>query len=1062
MRASLQQPDGDNLARLFLAFANANGGLPSDYQAKVQACIQEQHLLIPQAVGDDRIPLLCSVIAAASTIDTAGAWLGVGCDTMLIAGVGALLIPSVNVGTPAALLGWAVSCGAVETQLELVKLLTSFFKDIEPDLLLEASPLSPSSYQPAIIKARLEMVGIDDVCRFGTTEGIKKLSQQFIKQAINIVAARKAALAIALIDFVSEGAAERIQKVLAKGLELVVNASGIMDVFSSLAEKICGIFGGVELPIDLNGILTPRNPPGTLKFFPDDGHAEYTCPIDSNEASGDVTFKATKKICDKEKLSQVNVICPSNLKMSPETVNLSGEGGKDYRIDAVVVRNDGTQQANFSLNLKGDITNATMILLPFIGTLESKESKPIDAQFSCPTNGGQWNGQIELHRRSDDKIEDTSEISLTCTCVKKDCCGRCCQPGETPGQKCADAGGDPHLTTFDGLAYDFQAVGEFVLAKSLLPNDTFEVQIRTRPWFIVSVIQAVAMNVAGDRVGIYSDMNPSMRVNGVPTELAEGGEITLPLGGKIVRQVNEYTVSWPDESRVRITDGGYLNVKVSVPDAKKGQVIGLLGNADDNRQNDITIRDGASLGTQIEFTTLYPSYADSWRIGQQGSLFDYAPGETTETFTDRDFPRVRATAADFPTDVRSSAEKICREAGITDPVLLENCILDVALTGDVRFAQIPSDLAKPQEVASISEPPSMSYQTVQFRSTVYDDTTGQPLNAGQVSLTVDGNPLPHVTIRSISSDGTFETDLVPRGPAYQLEIKVDGYVTEKIFGLYDSAPDRVYLVPSGVNRADPIIVHATEYSPNGDGDGEALSNVNVFAQRHINQRQGDPVISAVTDQNGYAILWGSTSGSYTLEIQREGYITQYIDQATAYITTRTQTVTLKPVSELRGVRFRTVLTWDESPSDLDLHLTIPNFGKRSHVYYGFREGLAPWDNLDRDDASSFGPEAIIMSNPPGDYHSMSDSNYRYSVHDYSNRDSTSSQAPALSGARVEVYEYGQLVATYSVPNQEGTLWTVFEIDPAGRLIPINHMSYPSRPTSTVTDYWHILSQRDKN
>ena len=54
------------------------------------------------------------------------------------------------------------------------------------------------------------------------------------------------------------------------------------------------------------------------------------------------------------------------------------------------------------------------------------------------------------------------------------------------------------------------------------------------------------------------------------------------------------------------------------------------------------MRDGTVLGTNLAFETLYPKYADRWRITQKESLFDYEPGETTETFTDRNF-RLRAS-----------------------------------------------------------------------------------------------------------------------------------------------------------------------------------------------------------------------------------------------------------------------------------------------------------------------------------------------------------------------------------------------------------------------------------
>lgn len=40
--------------------------------------------------------------------------------------------------------------------------------------------------------------------------------------------------------------------------------------------------------------------------------------------------------------------------------------------------------------------------------------------------------------------------------------------------------GDPHLFTFDGLYYDFQAIGDFVLVRAL--DSDLEVQVRQGPW----------------------------------------------------------------------------------------------------------------------------------------------------------------------------------------------------------------------------------------------------------------------------------------------------------------------------------------------------------------------------------------------------------------------------------------------------------------------------------------------------------------------------------------------------------------------------------------------------
>ena len=146
---------------------------------------------------------------------------------------------------------------------------------------------------------------------------------------------------------------------------------------------------------------------------------------------------------------------------------------------------------------------------------------------------------------------------------------------------CDDDGhgwGDTHLVTFDGLAYDFQGVGEFIMVRSL--SDSLEVQARMKPWRgsrVVSVQNAVAMDVAGDRVGVYVDRTPALYVNGVPTELGAEG-MSLASGGAVVARPGFFDVSWPDGGRAEInTLGSYLNLKIWLPQDQQGLVEGLLG-----------------------------------------------------------------------------------------------------------------------------------------------------------------------------------------------------------------------------------------------------------------------------------------------------------------------------------------------------------------------------------------------------------------------------------------------------------------------------------------------------
>ena len=288
--------------------------------------------------------------------------------------------------------------------------------------------------------------------------------------------------------------------------------------------------------------------------------------------------------------------------------------------------------------------------------------------------------------------------SCVCTRLDKKPVDPC--NGEPGGN--GDSWGDVHLVTFDQLAYDFQAVGEFVLVRSL--DDGLEIQSRTKPWGssqLVSVNSAVAMRVAGDRVGFSVDHDPGLYVNGVAAAL-EQGATPLPAGGVVEAADGLYIITWPDGSSVRIRPlGDYFDLEVSVPGTRRGRVVGLLGNFDGIPENDLVTRNGKALDAAPTGEELYDLYGESWRITQGESLFDYVGGETTETFTDRTFPLAVVTADSVPAVSRQRAEQMCRASGVTDPILLDACIIDVALTGDESFAVAPARIPPPAGTVTI-------------------------------------------------------------------------------------------------------------------------------------------------------------------------------------------------------------------------------------------------------------------------------------------------------------------------------------------------------------------------
>ena len=149
-----------------------------------------------------------------------------------------------------------------------------------------------------------------------------------------------------------------------------------------------------------------------------------------------------------------------------------------------------------------------------------------------------------------------------------------------------------------------------------------------------------------------------------------------------------------------------------------------------------------------------------------------------------------------------------------------------------------------------------------------------------------------------------------------------------------------------------------------------------------------------------------------------------------------------PIAQAVPNKIKIVLTWGDTPSDLDSHLTGPlPDGGRFHMYYPYSDTNygSPWPDvvrLDLDDITSYGPEmTTVLNRAPGVY--------RFSVHDYTNRDSTYSYDLSYSGATVKLFMGGELEGTYYVPQgADGTTWTVFEIN-GNNVTTINAMSYDS-------------------
>ncbi|MFM6038159.1 MAG: beta strand repeat-containing protein, partial [Sphaerospermopsis kisseleviana] len=253
----------------------------------------------------------------------------------------------------------------------------------------------------------------------------------------------------------------------------------------------------------------------------------------------------------------------------------------------------------------------------------------------------------------------------------------------------------------------FQTVGEFTLVKST--TDDFEIQTRQQPWgssTSASANSAIAIKIGGQRIAIYANQTNPLLINGTAVTLPEGGLYAVGQN-LIIREGNKYSIVTANNDLILVDNRGtFLNINLGLADNRQGKVVGLLGNFNNNRNDDFALRDGTVIGGTITDQQLYGDYAASWRITQANSLFDYASGQTTATFTDLTFPRNIITTASLTPEQRAAAEQIARNAGITDPDVLEDIILDIFLSnGNTEFIQgALNGATNQQRIETVSAP----------------------------------------------------------------------------------------------------------------------------------------------------------------------------------------------------------------------------------------------------------------------------------------------------------------------------------------------------------------------
>lgn len=312
---------------------------------------------------------------------------------------------------------------------------------------------------------------------------------------------------------------------------------------------------------------------------------------------------------------------------------------------------------------------------------------------------------------------------------------------------------------------------------------------------------------------------------------------------------------------------------------------------------------------------------------------------------------------------------------------------------------------------------------------------GQVVNTSQVgvrnaavALVRQGETSPAFTTTT-NDTGGYVIRNIPSG-AYALRLSATGYTAREITGLNISANAR---------RADTLLGTANVTgqilnSQTGRGLAGATVSFNFGADTAI----ALTAVRATSDANGNFSIRNAPTGTFVCIVRASGFVPQVIRDV---VFNPTGTTTLPPATIVQrpaAGAFRIVLTWGQTPSDLDSYLTGLLTGTSRFIcYFGNQNPTNSNVSLDVDDVTSFGPETITIT-------AFRDGVYRYSVHNFSDQSANGFRGIVNSPARVQVYDNTGLIRDFSPPtppaNASGNTWRVFEINSSGAtrtITPIN-------------------------
>ncbi|MEZ9252262.1 tandem-95 repeat protein [Vibrio cyclitrophicus] len=413
--------------------------------------------------------------------------------------------------------------------------------------------------------------------------------------------------------------------------------------------------------------------------------------------------------------------------------------------------------------------------------------------------------------------------------------------------------------------------------------------------------------------------------------------------------------------------------------------------------------------------------ASNLSAGDNATVVDNGDGTFTVT-PDADFNG----NIDLSFDISDGTESIVANADLT-----VNPVNDLPTTSDV-YANVDEDnvitITQEQLLANAADIEGDDLVASDL-TLVGDDATIVDNGDGTFSITPSENFNGYIDVAYSISDGDtpiaanlgLTVDPVNDAPI----VSADVAITIEEDGSYTITQEELLQFATDIEDDDMTAIIGEQ------GDETTVTGTVLDAET------GSPVVGAdvtmtdnaghsyttVTDQSGHYSVSGPVVEQGTVTIEQEGSITSSFLVPAGEDTNGGVTA----ISEvLEETDMRIVVTWGESPRDMDNHLWLydtESGNELDHIYYRDMSHDLGEGNVvqqDVDDTNGGGPETITIPN-------YQDADMHYSVHNYTNR---SWDVDGVEDVQVQVFVGDTLVETFTpdLPdNPTGEHWHVFDI-----------------------------------